>query len=216
MTGYGAGTALKAMTDAAPSSPGKLATKRGRRVKTDFLVTAPELNDAILASPLKRAGAMAIDLVVIVLLSALAKPILGIFTGLTFATLGSRRVSDTRFWQIFRWVLIGLGAVVVILSAFFVAGSPIIRTGVFNIAANEKREAPPDAPALPPNPTGSDLYRAVKTYEARDAFLTAENTALRARESGRSPGEVKTYTTHGVHRRFSNRYHHQIGLRASV
>ena len=174
------------MTDTAPIYPGKPAARRGRRVKTDMFVTAPELNEACLASPLKRAGGMAIDLGVIVLLSALAQPILGVFTGLTFATLGSRRVSDAKFWRIFRWVLIGLGALVMILSAMFVFGTPVIRTGVFNIAASEKRAAPPEAPTLPPNPTGSDLYRAVKTYQTRDEFLTAENNALREREGGRS------------------------------
>ena len=174
------------MAEVAPAPAQKPVTRRGRRVKTDILITAPELQEAILASPLKRLGGMAIDLAVIVLLSALAKPILGVFTGLTFASLGSRRVSGAKFWLAFRWVLIVLGAVVMILSATFVAGTPLVRTGVFNIAASEKSAAPPDAPILPPNPTGSDLYRAVKTYEERDAFLTAENKSLRERAGGRS------------------------------
>ena len=146
---------------------------------------APELGEAILASPFKRAAGMAIDLAVIILLSALAKPILGVFTGLTFASLGSRRISDAKVWLVFRWVLVGLGVGVMLLSAFFVAGTPIVRTGVFNIAA-EKRAVPPESPVLSPNPSHLELQRAVSRLEKRDEFLTAENKALRNREGGRS------------------------------
>lgn len=173
------------MPDAAASPGPKPPSKRGRPVNTDAIRVAPELGGAILASPFKRAAGMVIDLAVIVLLSALAKPILGVFTGLTLASLGSRRVSDAKPWLVFRWILIGLGAGVMVLSAFFVAGTPIVRTGVFNIA-EETRETPPQAPVLSPNPTGSELRRAVATYERRDTMLTTENKALRDREGGRS------------------------------
>jgi len=141
--------------------------------------------DAVLASPLKRAAGMAIDLAVIVLLSALAQPILGVFTGFTVASLGSRRVSEARFWQIFRWVLIGLGVIVMALSSFFVVGAPIVRTQVFNIAAEEQTSLP-DTPVLAPSPSYSDLSRAIERYERRDAILSEDNKQLRERGSGRS------------------------------
>jgi hypothetical protein len=167
------------------NSESKPAKQRGKIVNTDAVRVAPELGAAILASPFKRAAGMAIDLVVIILLSALAKPILGVFTGLTFASLGSRRVSDAKAWLVFRWVLLGLGVGVMFLSAFFVAGTPIVRTGVFNIST-EKRTGPPDAPLVSPNASHSELQRAVSRLEERDEFLTAENKALRNREGGRS------------------------------
>jgi hypothetical protein len=173
------------MPTAAASFSPKSTKPRGKPVNTAAVRVAPELGDAILASPFKRAAGMAIDLVVIILLSALAKPILGVFTGLTFASLGSRRISDAKVWLVFRWVLVVLGVGVMLLSAFFVAGTPIVRTGVFNIAA-EERAALPDAPVLSPNPSHSELQRAVSRLETRDEFLTAENEALRNREGGRS------------------------------
>lgn len=174
------------MPDAA-ASPGPMPpTKRGRPVNTDAIRVAPELGGAILASPFQRAGGMAIDLAVIVLLSALASPILGVLTGLTFASLGSRRVSDARVWLVFRWVLVGLGALVTVLSATQVVGTPVVRTEVFNIAGRERRTAPPDPVVLPPNPSASELRRALGRYEQRDEFLSAENRAMRERERGRS------------------------------
>lgn len=173
-----------------PDAPEPPANKTWKKsppgtVRREVLVVAPEVADAILASPFKRAAGMAIDLVVVVLLSALAQPILGVFTGFTVASLGSRRVSEARFWQIFRWVLVALGVVVMALSAFFVVGAPIVRTEVFNIAAAERVEAP-DAPLLPPSPSYSDLARAVERYERRDAVLSKENKEFRERGAGRS------------------------------
>jgi RDD family len=173
------------MSATAASSDPKPPNQRGRKVNTDAIRVAPALGGAMLASPFKRVAGIAIDLGVVVLLSALAQPILGVFTGLTFASLGSRRVSDAKAWLIARWVLIALGAGVMMLSGFFVLGSPIVRTGVFNIAG-ETRAAPPDAPLLSPNPGGSELRRAIETYERRDSVLSAENKELREREGGRS------------------------------
>jgi hypothetical protein len=174
------------MPAAAASSDQKSQKRRGRPVNTDAIRVSPGLASALLASPFQRAAGIAIDLVVIILLSALAQPILGVFTGLTFASLGSRRVSDAKAWLVVRWVLIGLGAGVTVLSGFFVLGSPIVRTGVFNIAKADRQTSLPDAPFVSPNPTGSELRRAVETYERRDAILSAENKALREREGGRS------------------------------
>lgn len=174
------------MSTAAASPDPKPAKQRGRPVNTDAIRVAPELGGALLASPFKRAAGMAIDLVVVIVLSVLAGPILGVFTGLTFASLGSRRVSDARPWQIFRWVLIGLGSGVMLLSGFFVLGTPIVRTGVFNIGAAAESVSLPEAPVLSPSPSHAELGRAVARYEKRDALLTAEIEALRERGGGRT------------------------------
>jgi hypothetical protein len=173
------------MPDAAATPDSKSSAKRGRTVKTDAIRVSPALEESVLASPFKRAAGMAIDLAAIVLLSALANPILGVFTGLTFASLGSRRVSDAKFWLAFRWVLIGLGGLVMILSATQIVGTPIIKTGVFNIARDERQTAP-DPIILPPGASAYDLQRAVNRYRERDEFLTAENKAMHERGAGRS------------------------------
>lgn len=174
------------MPDPASSSAPKPSAGRGRTVNTAVIRVAPELGGAILASPFKRAAGIVIDLAVVVLLSALAQPILGVFTGLTFASLGSRRVSDARSWLVVRWVLVVLGVGVMLLSGFFVVGSPLVRTGVFNIATSEERAGLPEAPVLSPNPSHSELQRAVTRFEKRDELLSAENKDLRQRAGGRS------------------------------
>lgn len=158
----------------------------GRGIRDEALQLSPELKSARLATPFQRAGGMGLDLAVIAALSLLAGPILGIFTGLTVASLGSRRVSPARFWLAFRWVLIALGAAVMALSAFLVVGVPIVRTEAFNIAGAPTRSAAPEALVLPPNPSYSDLHRAVARLEARSAQLSEENKALREREFGQS------------------------------
>jgi len=174
------------MPDTADSSGPKPVAKKGRGIRSDTLQLSPALQEAVLATPLQRILGITIDLVVIAALSFLAGPILGVFTGLTLASLGSRRVSNARFWLIFRWFLIGLGSIVAVLSGFLVVGAPIVRTGAFNIGNLSRQETAPEAYTLPQNPTYSDLKRAVARLEERSDFLAAENKALRERSLGRS------------------------------
>lgn len=158
---------------------------RARIVDPGLLHLDPRLLDRPLAAWWQRAGGIAIDLVLIGALSLLANPVLGLLTGATLAALGSRRVSDARFWLVFRWLLIGLGAAVIVLSSFLLIGRPIVRTGAFNLG----RVA--DAPALetvlvPQGASTAELRRAVSQLERNLAALQQENERLRESARGSS------------------------------
>jgi len=157
----------------------------GRVVNPGRLQLDPGLLNASLAAPWQRGGAMAADLVVIGALSLLAGPVLGLLTGLTMASIGSRRVSKAKFWQAFRWVLIGLGSGVMILSAFFLLGRPLVRSGAFNLG----RLA--DGPSIttvvvPPSAGPTELWRSVGALQEQVEQLSADNERLRESARGNS------------------------------
>ncbi len=176
-----------AATPAEPGTPAekKPARRRARIVDPGLLQLDPALLNTPLAAWWQRAGGMAVDLVVIGALSLLANPVLGLLTGATLAALGSKRVSDAKFWLVFRWLLIGTGAGVMVLSGFFLIGRPLVRTGAFNLAPVA------EAPAIEPvfvsqGATSSELRRAVAQLERNVELLQADNTRLRETARGSS------------------------------
>jgi len=157
----------------------------GRVVNPGILQLDPRLLNLSLAAPCQRAGAMAADWLLIGALSLLAGPVLGFLTGLTMASIGSRRVSQARFWQAFRWVLIGLGASVMILSGFLLIGRPIIRTAAFNLG---RINDGPSTPAVFVSPSAGvgELRRAVGDLEDQVERLRADIERLRESVRGNS------------------------------
>lgn len=158
---------------------------RARIVDPGLLQLDPRLLNTPLAAWWQRAGGIVVDLVLIGALSLLANPVLGLLTGVTLAALGSRRVSDARFWLAFRWLLIALGGGVVVLSAFFLIGRPLVRTGAFNLARVQ------DTPSVetvyvPQNASSSELRRAVAQLEKNVDILLQENERLRDSARGSS------------------------------
>lgn len=170
----------------APSPPAPGPRKsRGRIVDPGLLQLDPALLDTPLAAWWQRAAGMAVDLVLIGALSLLASPVLGLLTGATLAALGSRRVSDARFWKVFRWVLIGLGGGVIVLSGFLLIGRPLVRTTAFNVARVES--APSVEPVqVPPGASASELRRAVAQLERQVGLLEQDNARLREAARGHS------------------------------
>ncbi len=148
-------------------------------VSLETLRVDPALSGRRLAAPWQRLAAMAIDGAVLVALSVLAGPILGIFTGLTVAALGSRDVSPTRIWGIFRWVFWLLGGAVMLTSILLMTGRPILRTGAFNVDRTVLQQAKQSEAVLPPSPT----YRQLEDYADK---LAAENRRLRESVRGSS------------------------------
>ena len=169
-----------------PARAGSVKRKgRARIVDPGLLQLDPRLLNTPLAAWWQRAGGMAVDLVLIGALSLLANPVLGLLTGMTLAALGSRRVSDARFWLAFRWLLIGLGAGVTVLSAFLLIGRPLVRTGAFNLSRLQ------DAPSIetvfvPQGASSSELRRAVGQLEKNVDVLLRENERLRESARGSS------------------------------
>lgn len=170
---------------AASAAPAPRAPRRRGVVDPARLQVDPALLDTPLAAGWQRGGAMAIDLVLIGLLSLLAHAVLGLLTGATLAALGTRRESDARIWHLMRWALIGLGVLVMALSATRIAGHPLVRSGAFNLAP---AQAAPDLDPvnLPPTPTAAQWRRAVAQQEAQIARLTTANAALRDEMRGTS------------------------------
>ncbi len=160
------------------SSSSPAAPRKRRLVNAELLTLDPRLRESVLAAPWQRAAAMAIDLVLIGMLSLLAGPVLGLLTGLTLAALGSRKVSDTKFWQAFRWVLIGLGAAVMLLSGLLQIGHPLVRTGAFNLTRSRDRPAT-DTVYVSPTASSADLRRAIDELNKQIGDLKADNERLR-------------------------------------
>lgn len=145
----------------------------------------PRLLNSPLAAAWQRAGGMAVDLVVIAALSLLANTVLGLLTGVTLVALGGRKVSDAAFWRAFRWVLILLGAGVMLLSGFLMLGRPIVRTSAFNLGKI------PDAPeidsvVISPSAGNSELRHAITQLQKQVATLQQDNARLRDSARGNS------------------------------
>jgi len=179
------------MSETEPATTAKSVKSTGRVVNPGVLKLDPRLLNMSLAAPWQRAGAMAGDLLVIGALSLLAGPVLGLLTGLTMASIGSRRVSKAKFWLAFRWVLILMGTGVMILSGFLLVGRPIIRTSAFNLG---QIEAGPSTQSVAVSPTAgaSELRRALGAMERQVDELREDNERLR--ESARGNSLVNTAT----------------------
>lgn len=169
----------------APPTPDATPRRKGRIVDSEAFQLAPELLNTPLAAPWQRAGAMAVDLVALGALSLLTGPVLGCLTGLTLASLGSRRVSSSRFWLGFRWVLILIGAIVMILSGFLMIGQPLVRTSAFNLGRAESATEMSEI-LVPPSAGSSELRRAVDQLQRQTRLLREDNERLRDSARGSS------------------------------
>ncbi len=158
---------------------------RARIVDPGLMQLDPRLLNTPLAAWWQRAGGMAVDLVCIGALSLLANPVLGLLTGLTLAALGGRRVSEAKFWRVFRWFLIALGCGVMVLSAFFLLGRPLVKTGAFNLG-KDRDAVEVESVFVPQGASSADLRRAVNQLEKHVTLLREENTRLRDSVRGSS------------------------------
>ena len=176
---------LEAAAAALPTDVEPMKKRRSVVVDVDRLRVDPELVDSPLASAWQRGGAMIVDLGVVGLLSLLASPVLGLLTGVTLGALGSRRESASKIWGVMRWGLMGLGALVVVLSVFVLAGRPLTRSGAFNLAPPE---AAPDLARviIPPSANSSELRRVATKLDGQVDWLLAENARLRDEIRGNS------------------------------
>ena len=176
---------IEAISAALPAEEDSSRKRRKGVVDRERLRIAPELLDAPLAAWWQRGGAMVVDLAVIGALSLLASPVLGLLTGATLATLGTRRESKSKIWGVMRWALLGLGGVVILLSGFALAGNPLVRTGAFNLAP--EKEAPDlAAVVVVPNASSRELRRAVDQLDVQVEWLQEENARLRDEIRGNS------------------------------
>ncbi|GAB5559261.1 MAG: hypothetical protein SynsKO_09080 [Synoicihabitans sp.] len=176
---------IEAVSAALPSEEDSKRKRRKGVVDRERLRIDPALLDTPLAKWWQRAGAMIVDLGVVGALSLLSHPYLGLLTGATLAVLGTRRESRSKVWLFLRWGLIALGAVIIVLSGFLLAGKPLVRTGAFNLAP--EKEAPDlTTVVVSPNPSNRELQQAVNRLEAQVEWLNEENARLRDEIRGNS------------------------------
>ncbi len=168
-----------------PPAPGP--AKRPRAVfRLETALVDPSLAGRPLAAHWQRLAAMAIDLVLVALLSVLTGPPLAIGMGLTIASLGGRNVSPTRVWAVVRWVFIALGCAVVVAAVFLSAGRPLVRPGAFHLADKVPAETVLAPVELPLAPSKDDLRRANALLSTQVETLQADNARLRSTLRGSS------------------------------
>ena len=97
---------IEAISAALPAEEASSPKRRTGVVDRERLRIDPALLDTPLAKWWQRGGARVIDLAAIGALSLLASPVLGLLTGATLATLGARRESGLKVWQVIRCALI--------------------------------------------------------------------------------------------------------------
>jgi uncharacterized RDD family membrane protein YckC len=158
--------------------PESAASPSGRRVRMDTLRLDPDLGRYTLASPVRRLGALLVDLGLVAVLSVLSGPLLGLGTAVTLWVLGSLGTEPTRAWKVVRWVHRGLAVFVAVGSIALMAGRPVIRSDAFHL--DDNRGGTLSAPRqIPPGTSSTELRRAFDALAAEAAALEAENARLR-------------------------------------
>lgn len=117
---------IGAMAD--PASPSVDTAKSvGRTVTAETLSVSPEVLGRALAEPWRRAGAMAVDLLAVGMLSLLSGPWLALGTGAMLIVLLGNAATAPVALKVARIVCRGLGAVVVVLAVLAIGHSPVLR-----------------------------------------------------------------------------------------
>lgn len=106
---------------------------KGRKVRAETLTVAPEIMELNLAAPWKRLGAILIDLVVIMLLSLLSGPVLGIASGVLLVVLLGNKTPAPVALKLSRWICRGLGLVIVGLSVLALGHWSVTKSEVLNL-----------------------------------------------------------------------------------
>jgi hypothetical protein len=159
----------------------------GKVVTADTLTVAGTVLGQPLAEPWRRLAGMLVDLVVLGLLSLLAKPFLGIATGvLLFVLLGNSAHAPAGL-KVFRWICRGAGVVVAGLSALALGHLSSPTSGSLHLdalaTAGESSAMVLDVP-IPPNAGDAELRAANRQLSGQVAALKMENKNLR--QTGRS------------------------------
>lgn len=160
--------------------------KPARVVTADTLTVAPAVLGQPLAEPWQRLAGMAIDLVAVGVLSWLAKPFLGLATGLMLIVLLGTSAQAPVGLRVFRWICRGAGVLVVVLSLLSLAQAGRWFDGKLHLEAltAEEDNAPAaSAGPLTPGASSVELRAANRELTEQVEALKAENKKLRATRS---------------------------------
>ena len=153
------------------------ASSTGRKVTAETLTVAPSVLGQPLAEPWRRLAAILADLVVVGLLSFLARPWLALGTGLLLIVLLGNSPTAPLAQRTFRWIFRGLGAVVILLAALALGQGSVFRAAKVNLDAltgGAASKAMKETVFLPPNPSGSDFRSANQRLEEQVEALKNE------------------------------------------
>lgn len=135
----------------------------GRLVTADTLAVAPAVLGQPLAEPWRRLAALALDIVIVGLLSFLATPILGLATGVVLVVLlGSKREAPM-VMKVFRWILRGIGGLLIALSVLALGHVSSVQSRGLNLevfTGQTESGALQKTVYISPNPSMGELRRA--------------------------------------------------------
>ena len=158
----------------------------GRKVTAETLTVAPAVLGQPLAEPWRRLAAIVVDLMVVGLLSFLARPWLALGTGvLLFVLLGNSPTAPVVL-RTFRWICRALGVLVFLLGALALGHGSFLRPAGLNLAAltgGGESAAMKDTVVVAPNASASELRSANVRLQEQVEALKAENNEFRAGNS---------------------------------
>ncbi|MBS0633417.1 MAG: RDD family protein [Verrucomicrobia bacterium] len=154
-----------------------------RVVTADTLTVAPAVLGRPLAEPQQRLVGMLIDLAVVGALSLLAKPFLGLATGVMLIVLFGTSAQAPKSLRVLRWVCRIGGAAMILLAVLNFAKSSEVLAGRLHLEALETEEV--GAPRLTdvtvsPTASAAELRAANRELAAQVETLKDENRKLRA------------------------------------
>ncbi len=157
-------------------SPGP-AKPIGRMVAPEALAVAPAVLGRPLAEPWRRFAAMAVDVVVVGLLSLLAKPFLALGTGALLIVLLGNNSQAPLALKVFRWICRGLGVGVIGLAVLAIGHSSLLRSSGLRLEAltgQAPSAALKETVFVPANASYADLRRATEELQDQVDALKQE------------------------------------------
>lgn len=155
----------------------------GRLVTGETLSVAPAVLGQPLAEPWRRAAAMAIDLMMIALLSLLSAPWLGVATGMMLVVLFGNAAAAPLALIVMRWACRILGVTAALLSALVLGHSSLVKESGLRVEALTGRPpsaAMTDTVPVAPDASPSELRAAAAKLQEQVEALKAENRDLQA------------------------------------
>lgn len=168
----------------------------GRKVRTETLAVAPEIVGMTLAEPWRRAAAMLVDLLLIGLLSLLAKPFLGIAVGVLLALILGNGQPAPFFLRLARWICRLVGGLIAFMAVLALGHSSLTRIEALDLEVLKGRgesSAMKKTVLVPQSATYGQMRGVAEELSEQVEELKKEVAAERA-ASGTLVGRTRTLT----------------------
>ncbi len=161
-----------------PADPVQPAPAAGRKVTAETLTVAPSVLGQPLAEPWQRVAAILADLVVVGLLSFLARPWLALGTGMLLIVLFGNSATAPLVLRTFRWIARILGGVIVLLAILAMGQGSLVRSAKVDLDALTgvgQSAAMKENVFVPENASAAELRAANGRLQGQVEKLKAEN-----------------------------------------